>query len=47
MNVAKRELKPRPLLYPVPLVLVTCLDEQGEPNIITLAWVGTVCSTPP
>lgn len=45
--MAKRELQPRPLLYPVPLVLVTCLDEQGEANIITLAWVGTVCSTPP
>lgn len=32
-------------LYPVPVVLVTCGIER--PNIITLAWVGTVCSEPP
>ena len=32
-------------LYPVPAVLVSCGVEQ--PNIITLAWVGTVCSDPP
>jgi flavin reductase (DIM6/NTAB) family NADH-FMN oxidoreductase RutF len=32
-------------LYPVPAVLVSCGIEK--PNIITLAWVGTVCSDPP
>jgi flavin reductase (DIM6/NTAB) family NADH-FMN oxidoreductase RutF len=32
-------------LYPVPAVLVSCGIEQ--PNIITLAWVGTLCSDPP
>ncbi len=32
-------------LYPVPAVLVSCGVER--PNIITLAWVGTVCSDPP
>jgi len=32
-------------LYPVPAVLVSCGQEQ--PNIITLAWVGTLCSDPP
>jgi flavin reductase (DIM6/NTAB) family NADH-FMN oxidoreductase RutF len=32
-------------LYPVPAVMVSCGLEQ--PNIITLAWVGTVCSDPP
>lgn len=32
-------------LYPVPSVLVSCGWEQ--PNIITLAWVGTLCSDPP
>jgi flavin reductase (DIM6/NTAB) family NADH-FMN oxidoreductase RutF len=39
-------------LYPVPAVLVTCgppLSPGGaeRPNIITLAWVGTLCSDPP
>jgi flavin reductase (DIM6/NTAB) family NADH-FMN oxidoreductase RutF len=32
-------------LYPLPAVLVSCGVEK--PNIITLAWVGTVCSDPP
>ncbi len=32
-------------LYPVPAVLVSCGWDQ--PNLITLAWVGTVCSDPP
>jgi flavin reductase (DIM6/NTAB) family NADH-FMN oxidoreductase RutF len=32
-------------LYPVPAVLVSCGIER--PNIITLAWVGTLCSDPP
>lgn len=38
----KRVLKPSTLLNPVPVVMVSCGD-----NIITLAWVGTVCSEPP
>lgn len=37
--------RPSTYLYPVPVVLATCGGEQ--PNIITLAWVGTVCSDPP
>ena len=32
-------------LFPVPAVLVSCGVEK--PNIITLAWVGTLCSDPP
>jgi flavin reductase (DIM6/NTAB) family NADH-FMN oxidoreductase RutF len=32
-------------LFPAPAVLVTCGLER--PNIITLAWAGTVCSDPP
>jgi len=39
--------RPHTALYPVPAVLVTCVDQAGKPNIITLAWVGTVCSAPP
>ena len=34
-------------LYAVPVVLVTCVDDCGRANIITLAWVGVVCSEPP
>ena len=40
-------LKPGTLLAPVPAVMVSCAREGEKPNIITLAWVGTVCSEPP
>lgn len=39
--------KPSTLLNPVPAVMVTCADKYGKPNIITLAWAGTINSEPP
>ena len=39
--------KPYTALFPCPVVLTTCVDAKGTPNIITLAWAGTVCSEPP
>ena len=38
--------KPGNMLYPVPPVLVTCHNKKGESNMLTVAWVGTICSTP-
>lgn len=35
------------MLFPTPVVLVTCVDETEKPNIITLAWAGVVNSDPP
>ncbi|MDE7114375.1 MAG: flavin reductase family protein, partial [Acetatifactor sp.] len=35
------------MLYPLPVVMVSVADREGKNNIITLAWVGTVCSDPP
>jgi len=40
-------IDPCPLLSPVPVVLVSCAGLEGSPNLITLAWAGTVCSDPP
>lgn len=34
------------MLYPLPGVMVSCAREGEKPNIITLAWVGTICSDP-
>lgn len=34
------------MLYPVPAVMVTTLDQENKPNILTVAWAGTVCSDP-
>ena len=39
--------KPGNFLYPVPAVMVSCMDEEKKPNIITIAWTGTICSDPP
>ena len=45
--MAKKTLPPYEALYPVPLVLVTCIGKDTKPNIITIAWAGVVCSLPP
>jgi flavin reductase (DIM6/NTAB) family NADH-FMN oxidoreductase RutF len=45
--MAKQQWKPSTILNPVPVVMVTCSDSEGKPNIITLAWAGTVNSEPP
>ncbi len=43
-----RTLSPCTLLSPVPAVMVSCRGAEGEkPNIITVAWAGTVNSAPP
>lgn len=34
------------MLYPVPAVMVSCARPGEKPNIITVAWAGTVCSSP-
>ncbi len=43
----KIEFKPGNMLYPVPVVLVTVQDKEGRDNVFTVAWCGTVCTTPP
>jgi flavin reductase (DIM6/NTAB) family NADH-FMN oxidoreductase RutF len=45
--MAKQIWKPSTLLNPVPVVMVSCADSSGKPNIITLAWAGTINSEPP
>ena len=38
--------RPGNMLYPLPAVMVSAADLQGEANILTVAWTGTVCSDP-
>ena len=38
---------PSAMLSPVPAVLVTVADGEGNSNIITIAWTGTICTNPP
>lgn len=43
----KQIWKPANLLAPIPAVLVSCGGTRGwAPNIITIAWIGSVCSDP-
>jgi flavin reductase (DIM6/NTAB) family NADH-FMN oxidoreductase RutF len=44
--MAKEYWKAGNMLYPVPAVMVSCMREGEKPNIITLAWAGTICSEP-
>ena len=44
--MSKQEWKPGNMLYPVPAVMVSCQRKGEKPNIITVAWAGTICSDP-
>lgn len=39
--------KPGTLIYPLPAVLISCGNSPEEHNIITISWVGTICTNPP
>jgi len=43
----KKSIKKGTYLFPTPTAMVSCAAEEGAPNIITIAWVGVVCSEPP
>lgn len=45
--MAKVQWKPGTMLNPVPVVMISLRDKNGKNNIMTAAWVGTVCSDPP
>lgn len=42
----KQEWKPGNMLYPLPAVMVSCQRKGEKPNIVTVAWCGTVCTNP-
>lgn len=44
--MAKEYWKPGNMLYPLPAVMVSCQRPEEKPNIITVAWAGTICSSP-
>lgn len=43
----RRNLGPRTLTYPMPVLLVGVYDADGRPNIMAAAWGGICNSTPP
>jgi len=39
--------KPGTLIYPLPAVLISCGSTPEEYNLLTISWVGTICTNPP
>lgn len=44
--MSKEMWKPGNMLYPVPAVMVSCCRPGEKPNIVTVAWCGTICTNP-
>ncbi len=42
----KQQWKPGTLIYPLPAVLISCGENEEEYNMLTVAWVGTICTNP-
>ncbi len=45
-KMGQQSWKPGNMLYPLPAVLVSVADKQGNRNVFTVAWTGTICSDP-
>ena len=45
-EIKKQEWQPGNMLYPLPVVMVSSKRGNEKPNIVTIAWAGTVCSDP-
>ena len=43
----KKSLGAKTLLYPTPVCVVGTYDRAGKPNVMTAAWAGICCSSPP
>ena len=43
---ARESWKPGTMIYPLPAVMISCGETEEEYNIITVSWVGTICSSP-
>ena len=39
--------KPGTLIYPLPAVLISCGNNPDNYNLLTISWVGTICTNPP
>ena len=44
--MTKETWKAGNMIYPLPAVMVSAADKEGNQNIITIAWTGTVCTNP-
>jgi flavin reductase (DIM6/NTAB) family NADH-FMN oxidoreductase RutF len=45
--MGKINWKPGNMVYPLPAALISCGSNPDEYNLMTVSWLGTVCSEPP
>jgi len=43
----KKDIGPKTLLFPTPVLIVATYDAAGKPNAMNAAWGGICCSDPP
>ncbi len=43
----KASIGPKTVVYPAPALVVGTYDGDGRPNVMTAAWGGICCSSPP
>jgi len=43
----KQSFGPKTLIFPTPIWCVGTYDDQDRPNVMTIAWGGICCSSPP
>jgi flavin reductase (DIM6/NTAB) family NADH-FMN oxidoreductase RutF len=43
----KKSIGAETIIYPTPVLVVGTYDTEGRPNIMTAAWGGICCSSPP
>lgn len=44
--MAKISWKPGTMIYPLPAAIITCGTCPDEWNMLTVAWLGTICTNP-
>ncbi len=43
----KKSLGAKTIIYPAPVLIIGTYDSKERPNLMTVAWGGICCSTPP
>ncbi len=43
----KKSIGAKTIIYPIPILVVGTYDKAGKPNVMTAAWGGICCSSPP
>ena len=47
MEIMKKSLGAKTIIYPTPVLVIGTYDKDGKANVMTAAWAGICCSAPP